>query len=112
MRIGPKFAPTVTMMPRRPFYLLLLLLAFAAAPAVAHAQTDAGPDQVSPLSSKQKQDRSKAIRKEEKRMNKQHLGHQDKATRKRMKKHQRRASKQGNVGQHDPFLHRLFHGKH
>ena len=96
----------------RIIYLLLLLLAFAAAPSVAHAQTDAGPDQVSPLTSKQKEVRSKAIRKEEKRMNKQHLAHQDKATRKRMKQHQRRANKDGNSGQREPFLRRLFHGKH
>lgn len=96
---------------RRTFYLLLLLLAFAAVPTVVHAQTDAGPDQVNPISAKKKEQRSKAIRKEEKRMNKQHLSHQDKATRKRMKQHQRRANKQGNKGQRDPFLRRLFHGK-
>jgi hypothetical protein len=100
------------MMPRRILYFVLLLVAFAAAPAVAHAQTDAGPDQVNPMSAKAKQARSKAIRKEEKRMNKQHLAHQDKATRKRMKQHQRRADKQGNSGHRDPFLRRLFHGKH
>ena len=100
------------MMPRRFLYLLLLLLAFAAAPTVAYAQTDAGPDQVSPISAKAKQARSKAILKEEKRMNKQHLSHQDKATRKRMKQHQRRANKDGNSGQRDPFLRRLFHSRH
>jgi hypothetical protein len=90
----------------------LLLLAFAAAPTTAHAQAGAGPDQVNPISAKQKQKRSKAIRKEEKRLNKQHLAHQDKATRKRMKRHQRRADKQGNTGHRDPFLRRLFHSRH
>jgi len=99
-------------MARRSLYLLLLLLAFVAAPRVAHAQADAGPDQVNPMSAKDKQARSKAIKKEEKRMNKQHLANQDKATRKRMKQHQRRADKQGNTGHRDPFLRRLFHSKH
>ncbi|MEO8733952.1 MAG: hypothetical protein ABI373_06450 [Flavobacteriales bacterium] len=97
---------------RRSLYPLLLLLAFATAPAVVHAQTDAGPDQVTPLTAKAKEQRTKAINKEVKKMDKQHLADQDKATRKRMKQHERRAKKQGNSGQREPFLRRLFHGKH
>jgi hypothetical protein len=41
-------------------------------------------------------------------LKKEHLQHQDKATRKRIKRNDRRADKHGNTTHRDPWLRRLF----
>jgi hypothetical protein len=90
---------------------LLILLALLAGP-VAHAQEGIGKKQQEKIQAKKKEDDKKEVKKEEKRLYKQHLANQDKATRKRMKRHKRRADNQGNTGHRDPFLRRLFGSKH
>lgn len=90
---------------------LLLLLAFSAAPPV-HAQEGVGKEEQEHIQQKRKKNDAKEVRKEEKRLYKQHLANQDKATRKRMKRHKRRAEQQGNTGHREPFLRRLFGRKH
>ena len=92
--------------------LVLVLLASVAAPMVAHAQEGISKQKQEKLLAKKKRDDVKEVRKEEKRIAKKHLENQDKATRKRMKRHKRRADKQGNAGHRDPFLRRLFGSKH
>lgn len=100
---------------------LLLLIGLAAMPIALRAQ-DAGGDggksagmskkqQEKHLAKKERKDK-KSLAKEEKRLHKQHLANQDKAARKRMKRNERRAGKHGQGQHRDPFLRRLFGGKH
>lgn len=91
--------------------LAVLLLLFAAAP-VLHAQEGISKQKQEKIQARKKKDDKKDVKREEKRLYKQHLENQDKATRKRMKRHKRRAEKQGNTGHRDPFLRRLFGAKH
>jgi len=91
--------------------LLLVALAYAAAPPV-RAQEGIGKEEQEKIQGKRKKNDAKEVRKEEKRLYKQHLANQDKATRKRMKRHKRRADQQGNTGHREPFLRRLFGPKH
>ena len=91
--------------------ITVLLLAFAAAPMV-HAQEGISKKQQDKIQRNKTKNDAKEVRKEEKRIAKKHLSNQDKATRKRMKQHKRRADKQGNTGHRDPFLRRLFGRKH
>ncbi len=99
----------VKMHPKYARILLVLLMAFAA--PVLHAQEGISKKQQEKIQAKKKNDK-KEVKKEEKRLYKLHLEHQDKATRKRMKRHKRRADNQGNNGHRDPFLRRLFGSKH
>lgn len=91
-------------------YLLVILLALAA--PYAKAQEGISKAQQDKIQARKKKDDKKDVRKEEKRLYKQHLANQDKATRKRMKRNKRRAEGQGNTGHRDPFLRRLFGTKH
>ena len=91
--------------------ITVLLLAFAVAPVV-HAQEGVSKKQQDKIQRNKKKNDTKEVRKEEKRIAKKHLSNQDKATRKRMKRHKRRADKQGNAGHREPFLRRLFGSKH
>jgi len=88
-----------------------LLLSCAILPAV-HAQEGISKEKQEKIQRKKKRDDAKEVKLEEKRIAKKHLANQDKATRKRMKRHNRRAAKQGNTGHRDPFLRRLFGTKH
>lgn len=89
----------------------LFLLVCAAAPIV-HAQEGISKKKQDKIQRDKKKNDAKEVRKEEKRIAKKHLSNQDKATRKRMKRHKRRADKQGNAGHRDPFMRRLFGTKH
>ena len=91
--------------------LTVLLLVFAAAPVV-NAQEGISKQKQEKIQAKKKRNDAKEVKQEEKRIAKKHLANQDKATRKRMKQHKRRAEKQGNTGHRDPFLRRLFGSKH
>ena len=108
---GPKFAAS-TNMTRHPHHLLFILLMALAAPLAVHAQEGISKEKQEKIQADKKKDDAKEVKQEEKRLNKQHLANQDKATRKRMKQHKRRAEKQGNTGHRDPFLRRLFNSKH
>ncbi|MBS1943536.1 MAG: hypothetical protein JST38_21945 [Bacteroidetes bacterium] len=100
----------VKMPPKYVRYLLVLLMALAV-PAL-HAQEGISKKQQEKIQARKKKEDKKEVKKEEKRLYKQHLDNQDKATRKRMKRHKRRADNQGNTGHRDPFLRRLFGSKH
>ncbi len=108
--IGTLYVTSQSMRPGHIRFLLLVLLA-CAAPAV-HAQEGISKKQQEKIQARKKKDDKKDVKKEEKRLYKQHLANQDKATRKRMKHHKRRADNQGNTGHRDPFLRRLFGTKH
>lgn len=104
----PNFVP----MPRS-LRLLLLSLLLAAPLTAVHAQEGGvGKDQQEKIQAKKKKEEKKARARKEKDDRKRHLSHQDKATRKRMKKNQRRADKHGSGAHRDPFLQRLFGHKH
>ena len=94
--------------------LLFSALLFAAG---AHAQDAEGEGGKSAGMSKKQQEKhlakkerkdKKSLAKEEKRLLKQHRQHQDKATRKRMKRNKRSSDRNGPRGHRDPFLQRLF----
>ena len=91
---------------------LLLLLSLITAPAAIHAQ-DEGISQrkQEKILAKKAKDEKKAAVKKEKTDRKQHLGLQDKATRKRMKQHSRRADRSGPGRHRDGFFSRLFSRK-
>ena len=99
----------------------LLLFALVSAPVMLSAQEAEGDGGKSAGMSKKKQEKhlakkerkdKKSLAKEEKRIYKLHREHQDKATRKRMKRNERRAGKHGQGRHRDPFFRRLFGSKH
>lgn len=92
-------------------FLTVMILAIAFVPTV-RAQEGISKEKQEKIQADKKKDDVKEVKKEEKRIGKKHLANQDKATRKRMKQHKRRAEKQGNAGHKDPFLRRLFGSKH
>ena len=107
--------------PMRALRTLFLLFALVSAPVLLHAQEAEGDGGKSAGMSKKQQEKhlakkerkdKKSLAKEEKRIYKLHREHQDKATRKRMKRNERRAGKYGQNGHRDPFLRRLFGSKH
>ena len=101
-----------SIMKRRLLQLItVLVLALSVAPAV-HAQAGISKEKQEKNLRKKEQNDVKEVRKEEKRIAKKHLSNQDKATRKRMKRHNRRADKGGKGRHQDSFLHRLFGRKH
>lgn len=100
---------------------ILLLFALVSAPLMLSAQDAGGGDGKSAGMSKKQQEKhlakkerkdKKSLAKEEKRIYKLHREHQDKATRKRMKRNERRALKHGQGQHRDPFFRRLFGHKH
>lgn len=92
------------------FFLAALL---AAAPMAVRAQSEGvGKAKQEKVQAKKERREAKELRKEEKRIAKKHLSNQDRATRKRMKQHKRRADQHGSNGHRDPFLRRLFGSKH
>ena len=96
--------------PLLPLLMVLFLACMAALPV--HAQAGISKEkQEKNLRKKEKND-AKEVRKEEKRIAKKHLANQDKATRKRMKRHKRRAEKHGQGRHRDPLLQRIFGRKH
>ena len=90
----------------------LFLFSLSAAPTIVHAQ-DAGISQrqQEKILAKKAKDEKKAQVKKEKEDRKHHLGLQDKATRKRMKQHSRRADRGGPGPHRDGFFTRLFSRK-
>lgn len=92
---------------------MLVTVLLLAAPAAVHAQSEGiSKEKQEKLQAKKERRDAKEVRKEEKRIAKKHLSNQDRATRKRMKQHKRRADKHGSSGHRDPFLRRLFGSKH
>lgn len=91
--------------------LTVMLLAFATSTAV-HAQEGISREKQEKIQARKEKKDAKEVKKEEKRIAKKHLQNQKPEVRKRMKRHKRRADKQGNTGHRDSFFHRLFNSKH
>lgn len=87
---------------------LALLMILAAAPAVSHAQDGISQKQQEKILSKKAKEDKKAKKKKEKADRKRHLSIQDKATRKRLKKHNKRADRRGSGAHRDGWLRGLF----
>lgn len=100
----------------RLFRAVFMFAVLLTLPLVAHAQDGDGGGNSAGISRKQqernlaKKERKdkKSLAKEEKRLLKQHRQHQDKATRKRMKRNKRSSDRNGPRGHRDPLLQRLF----
>ncbi|MCB0795501.1 MAG: hypothetical protein KDB88_12255 [Flavobacteriales bacterium] len=87
---------------------LLIVLTLILVPGVqAQEKGVSRKQQEKHLARKEKQD-AKARVKQEKADRKRHLAMQDKKTRKRMRKHTKRADRKGSGRHRDPFLKRLF----
>jgi Flp pilus assembly protein TadB len=96
---------------------LLILLFLGTANYSARAQEAEGSGGNSAGISKKQFDKQEAkksrkdkkeVKREEKRLFKVHRKHQDKATRKRMRRNERGAGKQGQAGQRPGFFRKLF----
>ncbi|HMC97929.1 MAG TPA: hypothetical protein VKG92_09755 [Flavobacteriales bacterium] len=91
----------------------ILVLALLGGPVLVHAQEEgiSQRKQEKTLAHKKKEDK-KAAKKKEKTDREQHLGIQDKATRRRIKQHTRRADRGGSGAHRDGFFQRMFGHKH
>jgi hypothetical protein len=97
--------------------LLVVLLALMGAGTGTYAQDAEGGGGKSAGISKKQYDKQaakkarkdkKAVKREEKHLLREHRRHQDKATRKRMRRNKRGADNSGPAGQHPGFFQRLF----
>ena len=88
---------------------LLVVFALMTVPVVMRAQDQGiSRKQQEKLLAKKEKDKKKEQVRKEREDRKRHLALQDKATRKRIKQHTRRADKHGPGRHRDPFLKRLF----
>jgi hypothetical protein len=87
---------------------LILFMALGAAPAQVLAQDGISQKQQEKILSKKAKEDAKAKKKKEKTDRKRHLSIQDKATRKRLKKHTKRADRRGSGAHRDGWLRGLF----
>jgi Flp pilus assembly protein TadB len=95
---------------RPPFWALAAMLALAPHAAMAQDEGISQRKQERNLAKKEREEK-KAKAKEEKADRKHHLSLQDKATRKRIKQHTRRADRHGSGRHRDDFPARLFRRK-
>ncbi len=86
----------------------LLIFTLASAPVISHAQDGISQKQQEKILAKKAKEDKKAKVKKEKDDKKRHLAIQDKATRKRLKQHDRRAERGGSGRHRDGFFTRLF----
>lgn len=91
---------------------VMLVAAVAMGPLAAHAQ-DEGISQrkQEKILARKERDEKKQKAKQDKENRERHLNLQDKATRKRMKKHGKRADRHGSGAHRDGFFSRLFRRK-
>lgn len=87
---------------------IALLIALATAPAISIAQDGISQKQQEKILSQKAKDDKKAKVNKEKSDRKRHLSIQDKATRKRLKKHNKRADRKGSGAHKDGCLRGLF----
>lgn len=88
--------------------ILLVLALLGCSSLVVRAQEGISKKEAEKMQARKEKDEKKAAKKAEKEKQKRHLGIQDKATRKRIKQHTKRASKHGTNMHRDPFFVRLF----
>lgn len=110
--LGPKLVATFNSMRSLIVHKIFLLAFIIVLPMTVHAQEGISKEKQERAQAKKKEDDKKEVRKKEKQIEKKHLANQDKATRKRLKHHKRRAEKHGNTTHRDPFLKRLFRRRH
>ena len=79
---------------------------------MVHAQDGISQKKQEKILAKKEKEEKKAKVKKEKEDHKRHLANQDKATRKRIKKHTKRAGRHGSDAHRDGFFQRVFGGKH
>ncbi|HOP42866.1 MAG TPA: hypothetical protein PLA11_05050 [Flavobacteriales bacterium] len=96
----------------RVFRYLLIAVGLAGVPVMVSAQEGMTMKQQEKVQAKKEKERKKAQKQVEKEKRKRHLELQDKATRKRIKRHNKRADKGGSDRHRDPFLQRLFGTRH
>lgn len=87
---------------------LVLFVLLSAMPSVSHAQGGISQKQQEKILAKKAKEDKKAKKKKEKADRKRHLSIQDKATRKRLKKHTKRADRRGSGAHRDGGLRGLF----
>lgn len=92
--------------------ILLVLALLGGGVLQAHAQEGISKKEAEKMQARKEKDEKKAAKKAEKEKQKRHLGIQDKATRKRIKQHTKRAGKHGTNMHRDPFFVRLFGRRH
>ncbi|HPF89138.1 MAG: hypothetical protein H6590_08210 [Flavobacteriales bacterium] len=95
---------------RRRLAYLLLLIGLSAAPVVSSAQDGISRKKQERIQAKKAKDEKKAKARQERDDRKRHLDIQDKATRKRIKRHTKRADRRGSGPHRDGFFRRTFGG--
>lgn len=96
-------------MPR--LFRWLLIFTLTGTPMMAHAQDGISQKEQERILAKKAKEDKKAKVKKAKDDKKRHLAIQDKATRKRLKQHDRRADRSGSGRHRDGFFTRLFSRK-
>lgn len=91
--------------------IVLLLWVTAAVPVAGHAQDGISRKQQEKQLARKAKEEKKAKARKEKEDRKRHLSIQDKATRKRLKRHTRRADRSGSRTHRDGWLPGLFQRK-
>lgn len=92
--------------------ILLAMVLLGGGTLGVHAQEGISKKEAEKMQARKEKDEKKAAKKAEKEKQKRHLGIQDKATRKRIKQHTKRAGKHGTNMHRDPFFVRLFGRRH
>ena len=91
---------------------MAFFVALVGTPVVSTAQDGITQKQAEKAQARKAKEKKKEKAKAEKELKARHMDIQDKATRKRLKKHNKRADK-GGSGQHrDPFFQRIFGTQH
>ncbi|MBL7952036.1 MAG: hypothetical protein JNM62_09975 [Flavobacteriales bacterium] len=88
--------------------IALLGFSLAVAPVSVAAQDGISQKQQEKILAKKAKDEKKQKARQEKEDRKRHLNNQDKATRKRIKRHTKRAGRHGSDQHRDGFFHRTF----
>lgn len=89
---------------------ILLLFSLSAVPMVSTAQDGISRKKQERIQAKKAKDEKKAKARQERDDRKRHLDIQDKATRKRIKRHTKRADRRGSGPHRDGFFRRTFGG--
>ncbi|HQW86580.1 MAG TPA: hypothetical protein PLH93_05305 [Flavobacteriales bacterium] len=87
---------------------LIVLVLLAAAPAAVHAQEGIGQKEAERMHARKEKEERKQVQKQERDDRRRHLKIQDKATRKRIKQHTKRADRRGSGAHRDGWFRRTF----
>ena len=87
---------------------MVLLLVLAGAPHLSHAQEGIGQKEAERMQARKEKEERKQLAKQEKDDRRRHMKIQDKATRKRIRQHTKRADRRGSGRHRDGWLKRTF----